>query len=92
MLPCTNCGACGAAGCRPLAEALIANDFSPDQCTVTNGNNAQAIADFLGVDVGHHDKRVTRLACAGGSNVARHYARRTTTDRPEETPLRLKTG
>jgi len=74
MLPSTNCGACGAAGCRPFAEALIAGDYSPDQCTVTPEDNAQAIADYLGVDVGHHEKRVARLACAGGSNVARHHA------------------
>ena len=74
MLPSTNCGACGAAGCRPFAEALLDGRFSPDQCTVTSSDNAQAIADLLGVDVGHHEKRIARLACAGGSNVARHHA------------------
>lgn len=74
LLPSTNCGACGAAGCRPFAEALIAGNYSPDQCTVTTADNAQAIADYLGVDVGHHEKRIARLACAGGNNVARHHA------------------
>jgi Na+-translocating ferredoxin:NAD+ oxidoreductase RNF subunit RnfB len=74
LLPSTNCGACGTAGCRPFAEALIDGRLSPDQCTVASADSAQAIADYLGVDVGHHEKRVARLACAGGNNVARHHA------------------
>jgi ferredoxin len=32
------------------------------------------IASFLGVDVGATEKRVARLACAGGDNVARAHA------------------
>lgn len=75
LLPNTNCGACGTPGCRPFAEELVTGSVSPDQCTVNSADNAQAIADYLGVDVGHHEKRVARLACAGGSNVARHHAR-----------------
>ena len=34
----------------------------------------QRIADFLGVEAGTSVKRVARLACAGGSNVARNRA------------------
>lgn len=74
LLPSTNCGACGMPGCRPFAEALIDGRLTPDQCTVGSADNAQVIADYLGVDVGHHEKQVARLACAGGSNVARHHA------------------
>ncbi|MBT3205301.1 MAG: RnfABCDGE type electron transport complex subunit B [Gammaproteobacteria bacterium] len=77
MLPSTNCGACGTAGCRPFAEALIAGQIEPASCTVNSNEATDEIADYLGVDSGDVIKRVARLACAGGSNVAKnkgHYA------------------
>ncbi|MGM0594613.1 MAG: RnfABCDGE type electron transport complex subunit B [Pseudomonadota bacterium] len=74
LLPGTNCGACGQPGCRPFAEALVAGEITPGECTVNTTDDAQAIADYLGVDVGGAEKRIARLACAGGSNVARHHA------------------
>jgi Na+-translocating ferredoxin:NAD+ oxidoreductase RNF subunit RnfB len=76
MLPATNCGACGTAGCRPFAEALIKGEVDPGECTVSTDEERQQIADYLGVDVGEHEKRTARLACAGGSHVAHiraHY-------------------
>ncbi|MEW8508209.1 MAG: RnfABCDGE type electron transport complex subunit B [Candidatus Thiodiazotropha sp.] len=76
MLPATNCGACGNAGCRPFAEALISGEVAPAQCTVSSADAINEIADYLGVDSGDVVKRVARLACAGGSHVARmraHY-------------------
>lgn len=74
MLPKSNCGACGTAGCRAFAEGLITSKVTPAQCTVCSADDRQAIADFLGVGVGEAEKRVARLACAGGSNVARQRA------------------
>ncbi|MBT8149501.1 MAG: RnfABCDGE type electron transport complex subunit B, partial [Gammaproteobacteria bacterium] len=74
MLPHTNCGACGYPGCRPFAEALVGGAALPGQCTVSNAAGHQAIADYLGIAVGEHIKLVARLACAGGSNVARNRA------------------
>ncbi len=74
MLPGTNCGACGFPGCRALAEALVAGEALPGKCSVANDEARAAIAGFLGVDVGAEAKRVARLACAGGSNVARRHA------------------
>ena len=76
LLPGVNCGACGQAGCRAFAEALVKNVAKPGECTVSNAQAKQRIAQFLGVDVGETTKRVARLACNGGSNVARvnaHY-------------------
>lgn len=76
MLPATNCGACGNAGCRPFAEALISGEVAPAQCTVSSVEAIDDIADYLGVESGDVVKRVARLACAGGSHVARmraHY-------------------
>ncbi len=74
MLPHTNCGACGQPGCRAFAEALVRGDLLPGKCTVSNESQRAAIAAFLGVDVGAEERRVARLACAGGTNVARNHA------------------
>jgi len=70
MLPSANCGACGSPGCRPFAEGLIKGTYEPAQCTVNSKDMNKVIADFLGVDLGKQEKRVARLACAGGDHVA----------------------
>jgi RnfABCDGE-type electron transport complex B subunit len=75
MLPHANCGACGLPGCRPFAEALVQGDTQPGKCTVSSEEGRARIAGYLGVDVGEQEKVVARLACAGGSNVARNHAR-----------------
>lgn len=75
MLPRSNCGACGTPGCRPFAEMVIKGEIQPGQCTVNSAEDNQAIADYLGVDVGDIEKQVARLACAGGAHVARTRAR-----------------
>ncbi|MCB9462192.1 MAG: RnfABCDGE type electron transport complex subunit B [Candidatus Eisenbacteria bacterium] len=75
MLPHANCGACGLPGCRPFAEALVQGATAPGKCTVSSQDAREAIASYLGVDVGAEEKRVARLACAGGTNVARNHAR-----------------
>ena len=74
MLPHANCGACGTAGCRAFAEQLVAGEQQPGKCTVNPVDMNQQIASFLGVDLGQEEKRVARLACAGGNNVAVRHA------------------
>ncbi|MGF1509831.1 MAG: RnfABCDGE type electron transport complex subunit B [Myxococcota bacterium] len=74
LLPHANCGACGYPGCRPFAEALVGGEVSPGKCTVSSEEGRSQIAMFLGVAVGVEEKRVARLACAGGTNVARNHA------------------
>lgn len=73
-LPKANCGACGYPGCRPFAEALVAGEAQPSKCTVSDDVGRQAIAHYLGISVGDINQQVARLACAGGSNVARQQA------------------
>ena len=73
LLPSANCGACGTAGCRAFAEKVVAGEIQPGACTVNSAEMNQIIADYLGVELGDHDKQVARLACAGGSNVARRH-------------------
>jgi len=75
MLPHANCGACGYPGCRPFAEALVAGKVLPGKCTVSSDEGRAMIAEFLGVDPGAEEKRVARLACQGGTNVARNRAK-----------------
>jgi Na+-translocating ferredoxin:NAD+ oxidoreductase RNF subunit RnfB len=70
LLPKANCGACGTAGCRTFAEKLVAGEVDPGQCTVNSSEMNQVIANFLGVSLGNVEKRVARLACAGGRHVA----------------------
>ena len=74
MLPHANCGACGYPGCRPFAEALVSGQALPGKCTVSSDEGRADIAHFLGVSLGAEEKRVARLACAGGINVAQNRA------------------
>jgi RnfABCDGE-type electron transport complex B subunit len=69
ILPGNNCGACGFAGCRAFAEALIAGKIPPATCTVMGPDDVEEVADLLGVDAGEAEKRVARLLCAGGTDV-----------------------
>lgn len=74
MLPGANCGACGYAGCRAFAEAAIKGEAPPAKCTVMDAFARADVAAYLGVDAGREAKRVARLLCAGGSDVARQKA------------------
>ncbi len=74
LLPHANCGACGFPGCRPFAESLVSGNVLPGKCTVSSDEGRENIADYLGISLGAEEKRVARLACAGGSNVALNRA------------------
>ncbi len=75
LLPKSNCGACGQAGCRAFAEKAVLGEILAAQCTVSSDDQREAIARFLGVDAGAVEKRVARLACGGGTHVAYLRAR-----------------
>ena len=74
MLPHANCGACGYPGCRPFAEAMVSGKVLPGKCTVSSKEGQLAVAEYLGIGLGSEERRVARLACAGGTNVARNKA------------------
>jgi len=74
MLPLANCGACGCPGCRAFAEKAVHGQIAPGKCTVNTPEGIAKIASFLNVDAGREEKRVARLACAGGAHVARQKA------------------
>ena len=70
LLPGSNCGACGKAGCRAFAEALVGGQVQPATCTVMGPDDVHDVAGFLGIEAGEANRRVARLLCAGGWNVA----------------------
>ncbi|MCA9736285.1 MAG: (Fe-S)-binding protein [Gemmatimonadota bacterium] len=74
LLPGANCGACGFAGCRAFAESLVGGAAVPAGCTVMGSADVDEVASFLGVAAGAADRRIARLLCAGGSDVARRKA------------------
>jgi Na+-translocating ferredoxin:NAD+ oxidoreductase RNF subunit RnfB len=69
-LPGANCGACGLPGCRGFAEAAVEGRVVLAECTVMSAAERELVAEFLGVDAGEARKRIARLLCAGGSDVA----------------------
>jgi len=70
MLPGSNCGACGFAGCKAFAVGLIEGGSQPAGCTQMPPDAIDEVAEFLGVSAGEAVKRVARLLCAGDANVA----------------------
>ncbi len=74
LLPHSNCGACGTAGCRNFAEQAVEGKIEPGRCSVNSPDQNKKIASLLGVALGDVEKRVARLACAGGKHVAKMRA------------------
>ena len=50
LLPQTQCGQCGYAGCRPYAEAVAAGEAEINRCVPGGDNTVAALADLLGRD------------------------------------------
>lgn len=50
ILPQTQCGQCGYAGCRPYAEA-IANGDNVDKCAPGGKPTTEKLADLMGLDI-----------------------------------------
>ena len=50
ILPQTQCGQCGFAGCRPYAEAIAAGEAEINRCPPGGEAVIQALADLLGKD------------------------------------------
>ncbi len=66
LLPGTNCGACGFAGCHAVAELLAARRLEPDSCVVGGKETAEKIGKLLGVFVSTGERRVAAIHCQGG--------------------------
>lgn len=66
MLPGANCGGCGFAGCRGLADALVAkDDISALFCPVGGAATMEGIATYLGKVAPKKEPTVATVRCGG---------------------------
>jgi Na+-translocating ferredoxin:NAD+ oxidoreductase RNF subunit RnfB len=68
LLPGSNCGVCGRAGCHGLAEALARGEVKDIICPVVHEKEREEIADILGIKVAERTKEIATLICGGGVN------------------------
>ena len=66
MLPGANCGGCGFAGCRGMADALVGNDdISALYCPVAGAETMKGIASYLGKVAPEKEPAVATVRCGG---------------------------
>ena len=66
MLPGANCGGCGQAGCRALAEAFIKNDdISKLFCPVAGSAVMKQAAELVGKSAPEREPQVAVVRCSG---------------------------
>jgi len=66
MLPGANCGGCGFAGCRGMADALVKrDDISALFCPVGGGDCMKAVAAYLGKAAAERQPEVATVRCGG---------------------------
>ena len=69
LLPGSNCGACGGAGCFGFAESILSGKAKIDACRVANDAAKEKIAEVLGRKLIKGEKSIAALHCNGGSKV-----------------------
>jgi len=69
LLPGSNCGACGGAGCFGFAEMLLSGKSRPDACKVSEDKIKEEIARLLGQNLEKKVKATACLHCHGGIRV-----------------------
>jgi Na+-translocating ferredoxin:NAD+ oxidoreductase RNF subunit RnfB len=69
LLPGSNCGACGGAGCFGFSEALLSGKLKVDACRVSEQAVKEKIARLLGQTVEKKVKKTAVLHCYGGRKV-----------------------
>ena len=69
-LPGANCGACGFAGCRQYAEAVVKGDAEANRCTPGGSAVSGSIAKIMGIEEVKIEPRVARVLCRGGEEEA----------------------
>ena len=66
LLPSSNCGSCGYAGCRAFAEACVSSEtFANLSCPVGGTETMKAVAHYLGRDAVHVVQQTAVLLCNG---------------------------
>jgi Na+-translocating ferredoxin:NAD+ oxidoreductase RNF subunit RnfB len=70
ILPGSNCGACGYAGCLGYAETLLKGDAEPTGCLAGGPSVAAKLAEAMGVAVTAQEELVAFVACRAGRAAA----------------------
>ncbi|MFH1645971.1 MAG: RnfABCDGE type electron transport complex subunit B [Candidatus Omnitrophota bacterium] len=73
LLPGSNCGACGMAGCHGLAEALATGNVETISCPVAEDEARGKIAEIVGITVSAAHKSVATLICGGGAKCKENF-------------------
>ena len=66
-LPGANCGACGFASCRDMAERIVKGDAEPGACPVGGTESARRIAEILGLGEVEVVEKVAVVHCGATS-------------------------
>ncbi|MFH0790264.1 MAG: RnfABCDGE type electron transport complex subunit B [Candidatus Omnitrophota bacterium] len=69
ILPGSNCGACGKAGCSGFAESLMEGQADINACRVSTDTIKEGIAQILGKKLEKKVKNIAVLHCNGGRKV-----------------------
>lgn len=73
-LPDLNCGACGYAGCKKYAEAVVKDDEAPNLCAPGGPSCAEKIAAIMGLVLNMTSvKKVAHVFCCGGNEAKTIY-------------------
>lgn len=72
ILPQANCGACGYAGCRDFAKAIVSGEDIV--CPVGGPSVAELVAQILGKEAAEVEERVAFVKCAGTHDRAKKRA------------------
>ncbi len=73
LLPGSNCGACGSAGCFGFAQMLLSGKKTPDACRVAEEEIKEKIAALLGQKIEKMVHTVAALHCNGGCRVKERF-------------------
>lgn len=71
MLPGSNCGGCGYAGCDSLAKAIVNGEAPVGACPVGGGEVAHRVAEIMGVEAQEQVRQVAHIHCAGTCDKAK---------------------
>lgn len=71
ILPGSNCGACGHAGCLGYAETLAKGDAEPTGCLAGGAAVAAKLAEAMGIAATAQEEQVAYVACRAGRKTAK---------------------
>jgi RnfABCDGE-type electron transport complex B subunit len=73
LLPGSNCGACGFAGCESFASAVVKDVALAQKCNQTALESRKEIGRLLGIELEETKPKVAKVACKRGSKLAFEY-------------------